>query len=470
MTPDDIAALAAAGESERLELKSTTGERREAAKTACAMLNHQGGLIIVGITPEGRLTGQQIGGDSIEDVSREFQEIDPPAFPSIERILIEEDREALLIRVSRGDMAPYRYRNEAFRRVGNTNRRMSRGDEHRMFLERVHTEQRWENQPSAGWSVEDLDHAEIRRTVNEAIRIGRLSDPVPDTIEEMLRGMGLHKDGALLRAAVVLFGQERYIATSSQWTQCLLRVARFQGVSHTGDFLDNRQFRGNAFTLLAHAERFLSDHLPIAGRFTPDSFVRIDEPLYPREALREALANALCHREYTAGGSSVGVGIYDDRLEITSIGSLHFGLTPEMLFQPHASQPWNPLVANGFYMRGIIERWGRGTNKMADMTMAVGLPRPEIEDFAGAVTVRFRPSRYIPPQRVELDLSERQREILLILDSAPGGLPFREILAPLSGQYTARQVRFDLVHLRNLNLANSLGRGRSARWERVRGD
>ena len=110
MTPDDIAALAAGGESETLELKSTTGERREAAKTACAMLNHQGGLIIVGVTPEGKVAGQQVGNSSIEDISREFQEIDPPAFPSIERIPIEEDREALLIRVSRGDMAPYRYR------------------------------------------------------------------------------------------------------------------------------------------------------------------------------------------------------------------------------------------------------------------------------------------------------------------------------------------------------------------------
>ena len=207
-----------------------------------------------------------------------------------------------------------------------------------------------------------------------------------------------------------------------------------------------------------------------AGRTTPGSFVRIDEPLYPREALREALANAFCHREYTDGGGSVGVGVYDDRLEITSTGSLHFGLTPEMLFQSHASRPWNPLVANGFYLRGIIERWGRGTNRMADMTIAAGLPQPEIEDYAGAVTVRFRPSRYIPPQRAELDLSERQREILLILDNAPGGLAFREILTILDGRYTEHQLRFDLVLLRNLNLAKPLGRGRSSRWERARGN
>lgn len=460
--------MAADGESERLELKTSTGGRRGAAKTACAMLNQQGGLIIIGATPDGKVAGQQVGHSTIEDLSREFQEIDPPAFPSIERIPVAAGREVILIRVSRGDVAPYRYRNEAFRRVGSADRRMSWDDEHRMFLERVHTQLRWENHPAEGWTPDDLDAAEIRRTVNAAIQIGRLSEPVPETTEEMLRGMGLLKDGALLQAAVVLFGREPSIATSSQWMQCLLRVARFQGVSNTGNFTDNRQFRGNAFTLLAHAERFLSDHLPIAGRTTPDSFVRIDEPLYPREALREALANALCHREYSDGGGSVGVGIFDDRLEITSTGTLHFGITPEMLFQPHDSRPWNPLVANGFYLRGIIERWGRGTNKMADMTIAAGLPQPEIEEIAGAVTVRFRPSRYIPPRRAELNLTERQREILLVLDGAPNGLAFKEILAPFGGRYTEYQVRFDLELLRGINLAISSGRGRAARWGRVR--
>lgn len=468
MTLDDIAAMAADGESERLELKQSTGERREAAKTACAMLNHQGGLIIIGATPDGRVVGQEIGSSTIEDLSAEIQRIDPPAFPGIERIPVSAGREVLLVRVSPGDMPPYMYQGTAYRRVGNTNRSMSRSDERRMFLERAHNQQRWENQPVTGWAAEDLDTMEIRRTVNEAIRIGRLSDSVPDSPEEMLRGMGLIKDGALLRASVVLFGQERRIATASEWTQCLLRVARFRGVSYTADFTDNRQFRGNAFTLLNHAERFLNDNLPIAGRVTPESFVRVDEPLYPRDALREALANALCHRDYASGGGSISVGVYDDRLEITSIGPLPFGLTPEMLFLPHNSRPWNPLIANAFYLRGIIERWGRGTIKMAELTTAAGLPQPEIEDFAGAVTVRFRPSRYIPPQRAELDLTGRQREILLILDGAASGLAFREILRSLTEPYTEQQVRYDLSVLRQLNLAISRGHARGAKWERVR--
>lgn len=131
---------------------------------------------------------------------------------------------------------------------------------------------------------------------------------------------------------------------------------RFKGTDRT-EFLDNRQFHGNAFFLLRAAERFLRDSLPIAGRIEEGRVERIDEPLVPPLATREALANALCHRDYSIGGGSVGVAIYDDRLEVTSTGCLHFGLTPEKLFAPHESIPWNPLIADAFYRRGIIERY-----------------------------------------------------------------------------------------------------------------
>ena len=99
-------------------------------------------------------------------------------------------------------------------------------------------------------------------------------------------------------------------------------------------------------------------NLPIAGRIVPGRVEREDTPLLPVEALREALANAFVHRDYAIGGGSVGVALYDDRLEIISIGDLHFGLTPEALFREHESKPWNPMIARTFYRRGIIETWG----------------------------------------------------------------------------------------------------------------
>ena len=146
--------------------------------------------------------------------------------------------------------------------------------------------------------------------------------------------------------------------------------------------------------------------------------------------MREALANALCHRDYSIGGGSVGIAVYDDRLEVTSSGSLHFGLTPEKLFGPHESRPWNPLIARTFYRRGIIEEWGSGTLKMAELTSSAGLPVPEIEDDGGAVTVRFRHGRFVPKREGrEASAAERQEEILALLDSVEDGLTRRGIHA-----------------------------------------
>ena len=309
---------------------------------------------------------------------------------------------------------------------------------------------------------DDLDEEEIVVTVEEAIRQGRLEDPGTRESEALLTGLGLIRGGELLRAAVVLFGRRERM--QAMMPQCLLRVARFRGADRT-EFIDNRQFHGNAFMLHRSAQRFMIDNLPVAGRIVPGRFERVDEPLYPTEALREALANALCHRDYSLGGGSVGVGIYDDRLEVTSTGPLPFGQTPEQLFAPHESRPWNPLIADVFYRRGLIERWGRGTIKMVELTTAAGLPRPEIEDAADYVTVRFRPSRYVPPQRVSIDLTDRQQAILALLHQSSRGLARREIHAQLGRDISDRTVQRDLNALREFGMVVGAGRGRSARWK-----
>ena len=297
------------------------------------------------------MSGQQVSERTIEELSAEIQRIDPPAFPTFERVSVDGEREVIVVSAGQGASRPYSYRGTAYRRVGNTTLAMSADEYGRMLFERMHSEQRWENQPATGWSVDDLDVAEIRRTVAEAVRRGWLEDPVIREPTDLLRGLGLLRDGVLLRAAAVLFGSIERL--EFEMPQCLLRVARFRGTDRM-EFLDNRQFNGNAFTLLANVERFLRETLPIAGRFEPGRFERIDEPLYPPLATREALANALCHRDYSIGGGSVGVAVYDDRLEVTSSGPLHFGLTSAKLFSPHESRPWNPLIARTFYRRGII--------------------------------------------------------------------------------------------------------------------
>lgn len=283
----------------------------------------------------------------------------------------------------------------------------------RLLLEKLHGAHRWENRPAQDMTLDDLDEGEIVRTVDEAIRRGRMEDPGTRDLRELLLGFNLTGGPHLLNAAVVLFGRADRL--TPRYPQCSLRLARFRGRDKSGIMEDNRQEVGNAFELLIRSQRFLRDHLPVSGRVLPGLIERVDDPLYPPVALREALANALCHRDYAVSGGAISVGIYDDRLEISSTGLLPFGITPAQLLQPHRSRPWNPLIAEIFYRRGIIERWGRGTISIIEQTQEAGLAAPEWEEEAGEVVVRFRPTRYMPPTRIAHDLSLLQQNILIIL-------------------------------------------------------
>lgn len=135
------------------------------------------------------------------------------------------------------------------------------------------------------------------------------------------------------------------------YPQCHLRLARFKGLTKT-EFIDNRQAAGNVFELYRLAQQFLIEHIPVAGRIVPEQAERIDTPKYPPDAWREALVNALAHRDYAEASGSVDIALYDDRLEIASTGGLRFGLTVEELTRPHLSRPWNPLIAECFICAG----------------------------------------------------------------------------------------------------------------------
>ena len=163
------------------------------------------------------------------------------------------------------------------------------------------------------------------------------------------------------------------------------------------------------------------------------------------------------------------MALYDDRLEITSAGSLHFGLTPEKLFAPHESRPWNPLIARAFHRRGIIEEWGHGTLKMTDLTSEAGLPMLEIEDDGWCVMVRFRHGQFVParPGGRTVGPAQRHRMILELLDHANNGLAHREISARMAPYASRRQVKRDLEMLGQRGIIISFGHGTSARWKRV---
>lgn len=333
-----------------------------------------------------------------------------------------------------------------------------------LLLNRAHSRYRWENRVAEGLGLGDLDEEEILRTAQQGLSSGRIPEVTSADPTEVLDRLGLRVDGRLLNAAVVAYGKRLL----PDFPQCQLRMARFRGVDKT-EFVDQRQVHGNAFRLLEESILFLRRHLPTAGRVQEGLFERVDEPLFPFEALREALVNAFCHRDYSSAGGAVNLAVFDDRLEIWSDGTLPFGLTVDDLKRDHTSRPRNPLIAEVFFRRGLVERWGRGTQRIVELCTKAGHPEPEFLEQGASVGVRFIPSGYTPPLRVSHDLTTRQRQILQWLATRES-TPLREIREALENPPANRTLQDDLAHLKRLGLVGSGGRGRGATYWLRRGE
>ncbi|HYW12445.1 MAG TPA: RNA-binding domain-containing protein [Longimicrobium sp.] len=261
MTPDthdeanastlrEIERVVARGESLQVEFKRTTGQRTDAAKTICGMLNASGGFVVFGVSDDGRILGQQVTAGTLADVARELGRIDPQALLSPEVVELDGGNALVLVRVPRGD-GPYTYDGRPYLRVGPTTVLMGTAEYQRRLVERMHFSIRWETQAAQGVTIADLDADEIVRTAEEAMRRTRLEDAGSRRVEDLLLGFGLLRDGELLNAAAVLFCRADRLRLL--YPQCALRLARFRG-RDMAEFIDNRQETGNAFRLCVSHE------------------------------------------------------------------------------------------------------------------------------------------------------------------------------------------------------------------------
>lgn len=392
MLLDELEMLVLKGESETLEFKKTTGQRTEAAKTVCAFLNGLGGIVIFGVSDKGMLEGQHVTNKTLQDIASELRRIEPPAFPEIQTISLASDKKVITLCVE-GRRGSYTYDGRPYLRHGATTQVMPRAEYDRRVLEELHPTHRWENLPVAeGITIQDLDEDAIHQTLATAIKLGRMNLPPHSDTESILIGLNLIQKGKLLNAALALFGKSNSIY--HLFPQFSIRLARFRGRDRLTDFFDSRIFWGHAFHLLRQGESYMRDYVPIGGRIVSGKMAREEYPMYPPLATREALANAICHRDYTCHGGAIALAIYDDHLEIANPGTFHFGVTPDQLTRPHPSQPWNPLIAEAFYRAGIIEQWGMGTLNIIRWCHENKNPAPKWEDRSDEIVITFLPSAF----------------------------------------------------------------------------
>ena len=374
------------GESKTLELKRSTGELREAMQTICAFANGEGGHVIIGAKPAGQLVGQQVSEQTLHDVAAARDRFEPPVQFEIDTVKLAPGTSAIVLSVSGvKDSVPFTYDGRAYERIGNTTRKMAQERYESLLFERTYSRRRWENQVADEITIKDIDREEVFRILKIIEAAGRLAGPSARSLPDALDRLGVRKGGELLRAAVVLFGK----TFMPDYPQCELRMARFRGVTKA-EFMDQRQLRGPAFQLLEEAQLFCQRHFPLPAKIVPTQLRRVETPLIPPDAMREILVNALIHHDYSIAGGAVSLAIFDDRVEVWSTGRFPNGITPEALKSDPFSVLRNPIIADVFHRTGLIEKWGRGTNRVAEMCEAAGIAPPEFKELTGGAVVTFR--------------------------------------------------------------------------------
>ncbi|HQP88935.1 MAG TPA: ATP-binding protein [Thermoanaerobaculia bacterium] len=382
----DLKALVAQGESDTLEFKRSTAELRRAGETLCAFLNGEGGKVLIGVGPDGRLVGQEVADVTLRDIAAMLGRFEPPARVAMSRVEVGSGRQVIILEAAPSrQFAPFVFESKPYKRMGSTTTVMSQEEYGRQLLDRSHSRHRWENQAAVGVRLEDLDREEILLTRATAIEQRRLSAGTSTNVGDILDRLGLRIDGQVTQAAQMLYGM-RFLP---DFPQALLKLGRFRGTKITGDILDNKQEYLHAFAMVREAIAWLDRTLPLSARFPKGAINREDRLPVPAEALREIVLNAVIHRDVSNPSSYVAIAVFDDRIEVRSIGDFPSGVRAEQLSREHLSVRRNPLIAEAFHRTGAIEAWGRGTNRVIEACRAYGIPDPEFVDEAGAVTVTF---------------------------------------------------------------------------------
>lgn len=234
----------------------------------------------------------------------------------------------------------------------------------------------------SGASISDLDEERMRNFIHLARSKRNFPLPEDTAPEILLKHLNLMEDdGRLANAAVLLFGKkpQKYFITSE------VKCAQFYGNEVEKPMPSYQIYRGDVFQLVEQATSFVMSRIDnwVGTRSDNGNADVPTRPELPFDSVKEAIVNAVCHRDYTSN-ASVQVMLFRNRLEIWNPGRLPYGLTIQKLYEPHKSLPANPLLADPMYWSGYIEKVGTGTEDIIKKCLAYGLKMPEFrqeEDF-----------------------------------------------------------------------------------------
>lgn len=401
-----ITTLIKQGESETLEFKQSF--EKEAIESLCAMANKNGGTVLIGVTDKGEIKGVTLGKETLPHwLNNLSNATEPRLIPSISVHKIN-DKTVVAIEISSYPIKPVFNNGRAFFRVVSSNKQLNAKEISELHMQTTHNS--WDALFSAR-TMGDININYVKSFLSKIRNTNRRNLKGITNWKQALEKFELIVDNKPTWACFMLFKKN-----PSAIPHSIIRVARIKG---TSKIIDDNFIEGALMTLVDPAMNAIRKNLRveyvIKGKPERDEVWE-----YPTEAIREALLNAICHRDYT-DTSDILIKIFDDHLSIWNPGLLPHNLSiAQLMRNEHSSKPRNKLITQAFYDMGDIERLGSGIKRIMDSCKEAGLPLPEIKEDEGGFHIIFkRPANNIyadksvePKIELGVELIDRQKKAI----------------------------------------------------------
>ncbi|GHS86033.1 hypothetical protein FACS1894201_06450 [Bacteroidia bacterium] len=352
-------------ESQNIEFKQSWHD--DHLKTVSAFANTSGGKLYVGIADNGNVCGVTNAKKLLEDLPNKIR--NGTDVHAEVHIVLEKELEVIEIEI-RKSAYPISYHGRFYIRNGSTTQEVKGNALQQLIL--TSNNLTWDEIPVANASWDDIDSGAIKSFVRKAIQNNRLPTDINEADHQQLfENLGLYKEGILTRAAMLLFARKpvKYCFLA------ICKIGRFRGNSNT-DLITDDVIECPLFLMPDRIMEVLQSKY-LQRTYSYEGLQRIETLEYPEIALREAILNAIIHRDY-GGNTFFTIKVFDNSLELWNEGTLLSPLSIDKLKQQHTSRLRNKLIANVFYRSGQIESWGRGTLKMIENARNNGFSEPII--------------------------------------------------------------------------------------------
>ena len=342
-------------------------------KWICGFANATGGLLIIGKKDNGELLHLENHQHLMESIPNKIRDL---MGILCEVILIENNKVKCIEIHVPAYTVPVSLRGRYYMRSGTNNLELTGVELNEFLLKQAGKS--WDEVLDENASVNDLDEESLRRFIHDSTDKGRMPETKNLSNIQLLDKLHLVIGTKIKRAAIVLFGKD----PSKFFPNIQVKIGRF-GQDAT-DLMFHEIIEGNLVHLLVEVPKQLNyKFLSKAIKF--EGLQRQEKDIYPPQAIREMLLNALVHKTYM--GAPIQLRVFDSHISIWNEGNLPNGLTINDLKKEHNSRPRNPTIANACFMAGYIDTWGRGTIKIIGSCLESGLPEPLIIEKNGGIEV-----------------------------------------------------------------------------------